>query len=145
MVKSPIRSQMDTPRNAASTASCVIMSCVSGNSVVRSSPRYRMLIAKRATSAGFRWLRRWRGHRLNPGPPQADAQARARNLQRANGDADQFGDFLAALAVLDQILDLLDALGREFDLTHFSFILFCVQRLRWGRLSSLIPDSGGST
>ena len=83
---------------------------------------------------GFRWLRWRRRHRLklrlNPvvdaWPPQADAQARARNLQRANGDADQFGDFLAALAVLDQILDLLDALGRELDLTHFSFLLFCV-------------------
>ena len=56
MIKSPIRSQMGTPRNAASTASCVIMSCVSGNSVVRSSPRYRMLIAKRATSAAFAGL-----------------------------------------------------------------------------------------
>ena len=108
---------------------------------------------------GFRWLRWRRGHRLKPrpnpvvddGPPQADAQARARNLQRANGDADQFGDFLAALAALDQILDLLDALGRELDLAatpaklddlkHFSFILFCVQQLPWRRLSTLIPAS----
>src|SRR5947207_1946036 len=49
---------------------------------------------------GFRWLRWQRGHRLKPRPPQADAQARARNLQRANGDADQFGDFLAALVHL---------------------------------------------
>jgi len=65
-------------------------------------------------------------------------------LQRANGDADQFCDFLAALAVLDQILDLLDALGRELDLTHFSFILFCVQRLPWGRLSHT-RFIGGST
>ena len=56
VIKSPIRSQMGAPRNAASTASCVIMSCVSGNSVVRSSPRYRMLIAKRATSAAFAGL-----------------------------------------------------------------------------------------
>jgi len=55
-------------------------------------------------------------HRLKPRRPQADAQARARNLQRANGDAEQFGDFFAALAALDQILDLLDALGRELDL-----------------------------
>jgi len=52
MIKSPIRSQMGTPRNAASTASCVI----SGNSVVRSSPRYRMLMAKRAASAAFAGL-----------------------------------------------------------------------------------------
>ncbi len=65
---------------------------------------------------GFRWLRWRRGHRLKPRRPQADAQARARNLQRANGDANQFGDFLTALAALDQILDLLDALGRELDL-----------------------------
>jgi hypothetical protein len=37
-------------------------------------------------------------------------------LQRANSDADQFGDFLAAVAALDQISNLLDALGRELDL-----------------------------
>src|SRR5262245_24574894 len=81
--------------------------------------------------------------RLNPvvddGPPQAGAQARARDLQRANSDADQFGDFLAALAALDQILNLLDALGRELDLAatpaklddlkHFFFFSLCVQRL----------------
>jgi hypothetical protein len=66
-------------------------------------------------------------------------------LQRANGDADQFGDFLAALAALDQILDLLDALGRELDLTHFSFILFCVQRLPWGRLSHTCFIGGSTT
>ena len=52
-IKSRIRSPMGTPRSAASTPSCVIMSCVSGNSVVRASPRYRMLIANRATSAAF--------------------------------------------------------------------------------------------
>src|SRR5262249_10278435 len=91
---------------------------------------------------GFRWLRWRRGHRPKPrpnpvvedGPPQADAQARACNLQRANCDADQFGDFLTTLAALNEILDLLNPLPRELDLAatpaklddlnHFSFILF---------------------
>jgi hypothetical protein len=89
---------------------------------------------------GFRWLRWRHGHRLKPrpnpvvddGPPQADAQARARNLQRANGDADQIGDFLAALAALDQILDLLDALGRELDWRP---------RLPSWTISSIFPSS----
>src|SRR5262245_36578075 len=63
MIKSPIRSQIDTPRNASSVASCLIKSCVSGNSAARSSPRYRMLIAKCASSAAFASLD---GRRLMP-------------------------------------------------------------------------------
>ena len=35
------------------------------------------------------------------------------------------------------LYDLLDTFGRELDLLHFTFILFCVQRTPWGRLSPL--------
>ena len=47
IIKSPTRSQMVTSRNAASTASCVIRSCVSGNSVVRSSHAVRPAFLER--------------------------------------------------------------------------------------------------
>src|SRR5262245_23519074 len=47
------------------------------------------------------------------GSPQADAQPGAGHLQRADGHADQLGDFLSALAALHQISDLLDSLRRE--------------------------------
>jgi len=50
---------MGTRRNAASTASCVIMSWVRGSSVTRSSPLYCILIAKLAALASFARFPTW--------------------------------------------------------------------------------------
>jgi hypothetical protein len=45
-------------------------------------------------------------------------------LQRTNGDADQFRNFLTPSSALDQILDLVDPLGGEFDLPHHDLFQF---------------------
>src|SRR6516225_7711712 len=57
--------------------------------------------------------RRWRSHARRP--PQANAQPRTGDLQRTHGRADRLGNLLPAHAALDQVLDLLQPLGREFD------------------------------
>jgi hypothetical protein len=43
----PTSSPTFSPRNSASSANCLIISCVSGNGVMRSPPRYFILIANR--------------------------------------------------------------------------------------------------
>src|ERR1700730_10620021 len=61
MMSSLTSSPMLMSRTCASNASCVIMSWVSGNSVVRSSPLYCILSTKFATPTPFVLTRSWYG------------------------------------------------------------------------------------
>ena len=48
----PTTSPTFSPRNSVSSANCLIISCVSGNGVMRSPPRYSILIANRGHCFG---------------------------------------------------------------------------------------------
>jgi hypothetical protein len=48
----PTSSPKFSPRNSASSANCLIISCVSGNGVMRSPPRYSILIENRGHCFG---------------------------------------------------------------------------------------------
>ena len=52
LTSSPTSSPIFSARNPASSANCLIISCVSGNGVMRSPPRYSILIANRGHCFG---------------------------------------------------------------------------------------------
>jgi len=75
-----------------------------------------MLMAKRAASAAFAGLDGGVGTGLSRGGRRLMPKREHVTCSEPTVTPNQFGDFLTALAALDQILDLLDALGRELDL-----------------------------